>query len=130
MKPATKEYVMDVSPDMHVFDVPITVVRYGGNVCGLAMHPGIFVMEENVERVPGAACLSITMTVFEHLTVHDGFTIAGYATFASWWRKSAPAQYNRREYGGRGGWPSKEEQRARKHPWLGFRPALWRGYRE
>jgi hypothetical protein len=94
------------------------------------MNPGMMVLENNIERVPGAALLSITMTHFGHHDGHDGFLIGGTARFASWWRKFAPAQYQRREYGGPGGWPAEVLQFPRKYPWLGFRPPIFRGLHE
>lgn len=122
-------YAERVPKGMIHFEVPIIIVRYGGNVCGLAMHPGIMVLEDNVERVPGAALVYLTMTRFHHDNAEVGFVIGGYAVYASWWRKGAPVQYQRRAYGSSEGWPTQVDPRKQLR-FVGFRKPSWRGWRE
>jgi len=121
-----RNYIRRIPQGMKAFTVNITLVRYGGNVCGLALHPGIMMLEANPPFVAGACCATLHMTRFEYDSSEDGFVVAGIAIYVSWWRRSAPDYYQRREYGGPGGWPSPEECSVQKYNWLGFRPARWR----
>lgn len=114
----SRSYVEKLPPGIHTFPRAVRIVRFGNNVCLLAMNPPLFVVEENLGYLPGATPVAIKLESFSHQD--EGVVIHATVTYASWWRRSAPALYQRREYGGPRGWPTREQQRAQKRWWLGF----------
>lgn len=113
------------SPGMHIFTVPIKIVRYRCHQLQ-AISPPLSFMEDALHNIPGAAYVKLEVTGFYHCDDENGVVVAGEATLASWWRKSAPPIHQRREYGGPGGWPTPEEHARTRRYWLGFPPPAFR----
>lgn len=114
-----------VPPGAHVFCVPFKIVRYD---CGQlqAISPPMSFAADNLQCIPGATYVQLHVDKFYYCPKEDGVVIEGEAALASWWRKSAPPIYQRREYGGPGGWPSVEEHKRQRRYWLGFAPVAYR----